>query len=502
MRKSKSLSIFLTICLVFFIITFSIALPIYCRFFYYMQINALELTEAYIPSIKGPISYDQIKTAYDELMHYLTIGGDFKTGILLFSQSGKEHFDDVKYLFNFNIFILIISFASIVAIHIATRKGTHYKLYKFKNYSPYFHAGIITLSLFALLGILVSINFENAFTIFHKILFPGKDNWTFNYYEDEIINILPMQFFMNCAILIVSSIILISFGFIIYSIIAKKKKEKSPIKIVAIDIDGTLLTKDKKLTNQTIEIIKEASSKGVYIVIASGRPYQGIVPILQQLGLVNENNYTISFGGALVVNNLEGRPICDYSLNKSNALELTDLAAKMGLTSHVFADQNCYLEKENKYSTIESTLNHIPLIYQSYDNLKDDAVVNKVMWVDDPEKLKVAHSQLNADLFKKYSIVFSAPFFLEFLNPKAQKGLALKELTELLDLDYYNVMAIGDEENDKSMLKYAKIKVAMENANVNLKKVANYITSSNNEDGVAKAIHKFVLESEEPNGNN
>ena len=203
-----------------FIITFSIALPIYCRFFYYLHINALEL-----PAQSG-VDYNSIKAAYDEVLNYLTLpNAPFGTGVFRYSADGAAHFADCKVLFNLNAIVLICSSLTIWPLFILDKKGV-LKLYRPKGFSVAFFSAIAIFIVFFVLAIVVAIDFDAAFTTFHHLFFPGKDNWTFNSYYDQIITVLPQQFFMNCAILIVSSIIVISLSIIAVNLVKRQKNNK------------------------------------------------------------------------------------------------------------------------------------------------------------------------------------------------------------------------------------------------------------------------------------
>ncbi|MBE5756299.1 MAG: TIGR01906 family membrane protein [Clostridiales bacterium] len=220
--KNKILTILFIISLTFLAITVSIGLPIYFRFFYYLHINALDL-----PNSTG-YDYQTIKCAFDEMMNYLTLPGvPFSTGDLAFSPSGASHFADCKKLFNLNLIVLIISFVITLTLIILERKKV-FSFYKFFNKKPCFFSGIINLVLPLTIGAVASINFNKAFTIFHKIFFPGKDNWQFSPYKDEIIKVLPQEFFMNSAILIGAGLVIISIIFIILGV-KKNRKTKNPI---------------------------------------------------------------------------------------------------------------------------------------------------------------------------------------------------------------------------------------------------------------------------------
>lgn len=218
MIKNRILTAVLAVFVVILVITFSIGLPIYVRPFYYMQIESLG-----IPEYTG-YTVEEIKDAYNEVLDFLVLPNrEFGTGVFKWSESGKGHFEDCKGLFNLNLSLFIISLVAVISLVILERKKV-FCLSRPFGFSFLFTCGASTLTLFGLIGALASINFDKAFTIFHTIFFPGKENWVFDPWEDEIIRAMPQEFFMSCAILIASSIILISIGFIIYGIITRKKK--------------------------------------------------------------------------------------------------------------------------------------------------------------------------------------------------------------------------------------------------------------------------------------
>ena len=207
--------------LVILIMTFSIGLPIYCRFFYYIQIKTLGMEEA------TGWSYETIKAAYDDVLNYLTLPGfEFGTGELKWSESGMSHFADCKALFNLNLFGFIGATVVALAIGLAAR------FKKITLCRPFgmncaFLSGVIALALPVILALLVLIvGFDNAFVAFHSVFFPGKSNWVFDPYEDEIIRVMPEQFFLNCAILIAVSWIVISAAMIAVSAISARRKAK------------------------------------------------------------------------------------------------------------------------------------------------------------------------------------------------------------------------------------------------------------------------------------
>lgn len=210
-------SILLCIALFFFIITFSIGLPIYVRPFYYAHIKPMELADA------SGYTGDEIIAAYNEVLDYLTLPGkDFSAGEMKYSEEGAAHFADCKVLFDLNVSVLLASLIVICAIKVLERiKGFKCRLC---GHRPAFFAGIAAVVLPVVIGALAATDFDRAFVVFHSLFFPGKDNWIFDPRTDEIINVLPQDFFMHCAILIGAGVIILSASFIIYDIVNKKQK--------------------------------------------------------------------------------------------------------------------------------------------------------------------------------------------------------------------------------------------------------------------------------------
>ena len=184
--------ILLTTNTALFIISLSLSLVILFRPFYYFHINYLNL-EQY------GYTYNEIKESYDDVMDYLVLNKEFKIGNLKYSESGKNHFHDCKILFMINFIVLFIS----SFIVILKRKYL-------KENNIFFFSSIIIISLFLILLITsLIIGFDKFFDLFHYIFFLGKDNWLLNPNEDEIINLLPKEYFCNCGILflLITSII-------------------------------------------------------------------------------------------------------------------------------------------------------------------------------------------------------------------------------------------------------------------------------------------------------
>ena len=212
-----TLTVILAVALAVLIITASIGLPIYFRPFYYWQIESLEL-----PDITG-FSYEEIKQSYDSLMDFLLLpGGEFTTGVFAYSEEGKSHFVDCKGLFTLNTVCLVLSLVVSVALLILDKKGV-ISLRHPKGFHIVGVSGAGTLALFALLGGLIALDFDKAFAVFHRIFFPGKDNWLFNPKYDQIILALPEAFFLRCAVAIISSVIILSLGSVVFAVIRRRR---------------------------------------------------------------------------------------------------------------------------------------------------------------------------------------------------------------------------------------------------------------------------------------
>ncbi len=224
-RKKKAINITLTvifiIALVLFILTFSIGLPIYCRFFYYIQIKTLKMEE------HTGWSYSTIKAAYDDVLNYLTLPNrPFGTGELKWTEEEAAHFADCKVLFNLNLAGMICSGAVTLAL-VLLNKFKVITLMRPMGHRAYLLSAIVALALPLIIGALAAINFDKAFVIFHAIFFPGKTNWTFDYATEQIINVMPQEFFMNCAIIIGVGLIAFSAALITADLVLWRKEKNT-----------------------------------------------------------------------------------------------------------------------------------------------------------------------------------------------------------------------------------------------------------------------------------
>lgn len=266
------------------------------------------------------------------------------------------------------------------------------------------------------------------------------------------------------------------------------------IKLVAVDIDGTLLTNNKEVTSDVFEAVQEAKAKGVKIVIATGRPIAGVTPLLNQLKLNEADNYVITFNGALVQEVTTGKELVKDALSYEDYLDIEHLSRKIGVHAHAITKDGIYTANRDigKYTVHESQLVSMPIFYRTPEEVADKEFV-KAMYIDEPDILDAAIAKIPAEFYDRFTIVKSTPFYLEILKKTANKGTAILHLAEALGIKKEETMAIGDEENDRAMLEVVGHPVVMANGNPNLKKIAKHITTSNEESGVAHAIRTWVL---------
>lgn len=201
MKESKPLCALTAVLTALALLTASIAAPILCRPFYYAHIGPLRLEE------RTGLTENEIKTAFDEMLDYCLGAPEFSTGVLKWSEEGKAHFTDVRGLFLLDLRVLGVSLGLLAAVLLYAR-FTGRRSARPLGHGPGFWAGAGLGGAFLLVGALAALDFNRAFVVFHALFFPGKDNWLFDPAEDPIINILPQEFFRNCALLILALLVL------------------------------------------------------------------------------------------------------------------------------------------------------------------------------------------------------------------------------------------------------------------------------------------------------
>ena len=268
------------------------------------------------------------------------------------------------------------------------------------------------------------------------------------------------------------------------------------IKLIAIDIDGTLVNSNRQITPAVKDAILEAKKRGIKVVIITGRPLSGVKALLAELDLDNQDDqYVVCFGGS-VVETTSGQEIYHQGISYEDYVDLEAIARKVGLHFHAISPDRIYTSNRDigEYTLYEANLVSMGISYRTPEEMADKNLV-KAMFIDNPEILDkaIAEDKYFSTLADRLEFTKTAPFYYEAYAKGVNKGVALDKLCSKLGLTAENVLAIGDEANDIAMLKFAKVGVAMENAVPAVKAVANEFTTDNDHDGVAKAIERLVL---------
>ncbi|WP_088840789.1 sugar-phosphatase [Listeria sp. ILCC797] len=266
------------------------------------------------------------------------------------------------------------------------------------------------------------------------------------------------------------------------------------IKLVAIDIDGTLLNDEHEITEGVKKAILALREKQVKVVLCTGRPLSGIEKSLKELDLFHSGDVAITMNGAVTLATETREVIVETTLEKADLQRIFDFCAPFQAHVTYFDTTNMYVPHEeiSILTCQDSLLLNTALYYQPVEKAANDIQIPKIMLLDEPEKIVEVMQNLPAELKNDYYIVRSVPYNLEFLHKNVSKGEALKTLSAKLGIDAREVLCLGDAENDITMMEFAGTAVAMGNATQHVKQLATFVTKSNNEDGVRHALEKFI----------
>ena len=265
-------------------------------------------------------------------------------------------------------------------------------------------------------------------------------------------------------------------------------------KIISLDIDGTLYNSEKHITQKTKEALIKAQENGCTLILASGRPIAGLIPIADELNMKNYHGMLLGYNGGVVIDCTTNEKI--YSNNIPNALAKRLLKHIETLPVNPIVDDGTTIyttDPESFQVPYESQSNHLKIrqVTNVYDAINFDPP--KVL-IAAPEKILNQQIEIISTPFKsELDFVLSAPFYLEATLPGISKADALQKACEALNISLLDVIAFGDAQNDIPILKIAGYSIAMGNAIDDLKKIANYVTKTNDEDGIAFALEQMEV---------
>jgi Cof subfamily protein (haloacid dehalogenase superfamily) len=266
----------------------------------------------------------------------------------------------------------------------------------------------------------------------------------------------------------------------------------APITLIALDLDGTLLNSRHELSPRTERALKQAMAQGVQVILATGKTYSSAIELIERLGLTTPGVY----GQGLTIVNGDGSLRYERTLDSEVARTVTAYAEAHGCHLIAVAEGSTRILAEKP-----STLTDFVVAYHEPDpelvgplsRIVDRTPINKLVIEADPAAIPGIRADLAARLDGSAALVRSMPQLLEVLPRGASKGDGLRRLLADIGVDPRHVLAFGDAENDIEMLRLAGIGVAMDNASPGAKAAANYVTASNDDDGVAEAVERFVL---------
>ena len=264
-------------------------------------------------------------------------------------------------------------------------------------------------------------------------------------------------------------------------------------KLIALDMDGTLLQSDGTVSKETQEALKQSREQGVMVTLSTGRPFQGVLDYIDQLGL---SGPMITYNGAMIVE-VEGRKIVFHqSLKADDARQVINLGLERDTTIILWSDNKLYVNRYDDHAKVyEGIAKTKAIVIEDYEQVIKEGIT-KVLWFDNVENTNRYLVELVGKVNESVNYCTSRPYFLEFFDGNVSKAEAMAFIGKTYDIKQEEMMAIGDGFNDLSMLEYAGLGVAMGNAEDGVKIKADYVTRSNDDNGIANVIESFILKAE------
>lgn len=276
----------------------------------------------------------------------------------------------------------------------------------------------------------------------------------------------------------------------------KQPIEKLNVKLMAFDLDDTLLNDEKDISLRTVETLKKAAKKGIYVVLCSGRAENGILPFVRKLDIAGTQagRYLIGFNGASIFDLHTRLPIFSRALSVEIQKYVYEECKKRNLPAITYSPDTIYTFMDTEWARIDAELCNLKFeIVDDFDKFLDTPRP-KMLVPADPKEVAEFQKFLATELEGKADVFISKPFFLEVMTKGVGKGEAILHLAETLGIPKNETLAFGDSMNDESMLTKCGFGVAMKNGLDYIKEISTFVTKSdNNHDGVAEFIEEFVL---------
>lgn len=261
------------------------------------------------------------------------------------------------------------------------------------------------------------------------------------------------------------------------------------IKLIAVDLDGTLLNSNHEISDYNYSVIKEAERRGIAVVISTGRLYSSLYKYKEKLNLKTP---VICYNGAKVVDGRDDSTIFERTIDEDVVKKVIKIAREKDVHLNLFQDEKWYVECRR--DEVETYRNSSGLSYHLADFDKMEKLnVTKLMFVGENGILKEIEKIVKTELGNFVYTAFSKPYFFEILDCKVSKGEALKKIAEQYEIRREEIMAFGDGYNDIEMLQYAGLGVAMGNAPEEMKEMFENIAETCDNDGVGKFIENYIF---------
>ncbi|MDO4598671.1 MAG: Cof-type HAD-IIB family hydrolase [[Ruminococcus] gnavus] len=271
------------------------------------------------------------------------------------------------------------------------------------------------------------------------------------------------------------------------------------IKMIGLDLDGTLLNGRKEVTDHTRKILEQAIAQGIIVLVATGRPLTGI---LGQVRAIQGMQYALTTNGARIYDLLQDRTILEHPLSGEKAKKVLKIAGKYDTLQEAYFDREVYAQEDqlkrishyhknpHMWEYVRATRTAVPSMIEWYEECGRDADKLQLMFADMQE---LAHARKELEKIPGLVLTGSLGNNIEVNAEGIDKGIGILELGRRLGISREEIMACGDGDNDLEMLKAVGVGVAMGNADADVKAAADYVTDTNEEEGVAKAVEKFAL---------
>ena len=276
-------------------------------------------------------------------------------------------------------------------------------------------------------------------------------------------------------------------------------EKKLNSKLIALDLDDTLLNDDRQIDDETVLALRKCADQGIYIVLCSGRAEDAILPFVRRLEIAGKETgrYIIAINGCSIFDLHERKQIYCHKVDSDILLRTNEIAESWGLRTEVYTSDTIYYREETKWTRLDVDLCKLKgEVVEDYDSFLKNSFT-KMLVPGDPELLQKLQAELRKEFGNRAVIFISKPYFLEILPPNSGKGEAVDWLAEHIGAktgEKVLTMGFGDSMNDESLIRHATWGVAMSNGLKEIKEIADFVTpTDNNHNGIAEFLKASVI---------